>query len=195
MRRIGLTGGIGAGKSTVARVLQKMGYPVFYSDDEAKLLYDTDPVLKEKLSALFGNELYLSGLFQKNILAEKLFQNPALKKKVSELVHPAVRKKFENWSLQQKATLVFNEAAILFETGAYLNFDATILVVAPIELRKQRVAERDGLPMEQIETRIANQWPDAEKIKLASFVIENDGQALLPQIEKIILTLEHQDLA
>jgi dephospho-CoA kinase len=195
MRHIGLTGGIGAGKSTVARVLQKMGYPVFYSDNEAKLLYDTDPVLKDKLTALLGNELYLSGLFQKNKLAEKLFQNPALKEKVSELVHPAVRKKFENWSLQQKATLVFNEAAILFETGAYLNFDATILVVAPIELRKQRVAERDGLPMEQIETRIANQWPDAEKIKLASFVIENDGQALLPQIEKIILTLEHQDLA
>lgn len=195
MRRIGLTGGIGAGKSTVARVLQKMGYPVFYSDDEAKLLYDTEPVLKEKLTALFGNELYLSGLFQKNILAEKLFQNPALKEKVSELVHPAVRKKFEDWALQQKATLVFNEAAILIETGAYLNFDATILVVAPIELRKQRVAERDGLPMEQIETRIANQSPDAEKIKLASFVIENDGQALLPQIENIILTLEHQDLA
>ena len=106
-----------------------------------------------------------------------------------------MRQKFEDWALQQKATLVFNEAAILFETGAYLNFDATILVVAPIELRKQRVAERDGLPMEQIETRIANQWPDAEKIKLASFVIENEGQALLPQIENIILTLEHQDLA
>lgn len=195
MRRIGLTGGIGAGKSTVARVLQKMGYPVFYSDVEAKILYDTDPTLKKEMTALFGDELYLRGLFQKNILAEKLFQNPTLKEKVSELVHPAVRQKFEDWAQQQKAALVFNEAAILFETGAYLNFDATILILAPIELRKQRVAERDGITMGQIESRIDNQWPDTEKIKLASFVINNDGQALLPQIENIIQKLEQEDQA
>lgn len=190
MRRIGLTGGIGAGKSTIASVLQKMGYPVFFSDAEAKRLYDTEPLLKKELIALFGDDVYQSGLFQKQVLAEKLFQNPSLKQKVAELIHPLVRQKFEQWAQQQKTTLVFNEAAILFETGAYLNFDATILVLAPVELRKHRVAERDGMSIEQIEQRIANQWSDAEKIRLASFVIANDGQPLLPQIEKVISELE-----
>ncbi|MFM7007305.1 MAG: dephospho-CoA kinase [Flavobacteriales bacterium] len=195
MRRIGLTGGIGAGKSTVARVLQKMGYPVFFSDAEAKRLYDTNPLLKKELIVLFGDDVYQSGLFQNQVLAQKLFQNPSLKQKVSQLIHPLVRQKFEQWALQQKTTLVFNEAAILFETGAYLNFDATILVLAPVELRKQRVAERDGMSIAQIEQRIANQWSDAEKIKLASFVIENDGQPLLSQIEKVISELEQEALA
>ena len=183
MIQIGLTGGIGAGKTSVAKVLEHMGYPVFYSDLEAKNLYDAHPILKEQMIALFGKELYQNGHFQKNILAQKLFQNPILKEKVSELVHPLVRAAFEQWASQQHTNMVFNEAAILFETGAYQQFTATILVVAPEDLRIQRVISRDQLTDQEVRNRINQQWTDAQKKVLTPFVIENDGRPLLYQIE------------
>lgn len=183
MIQIGLTGGIGAGKTSVAKVLEHMGYPVFYSDLEAKKLYDDHPILKEQMIALFGNELYQNGHFQKNILAQQLFQNPILKEKVSELVHPLVRAAFQQWASQQHTNMVFNEAAILFETGAYQQFTATILVVAPEDLRIQRVISRDQLTEQEVRIRINQQWTDAQKKVLTPYVIENDGRPLLYQIE------------
>lgn len=183
MIQIGLTGGIGAGKTSVAKVLEHMGYPVFYSDLEAKNLYDAHPILKEQMIALFGKELYQNGHFQKNILAQQLFQNPILKEKVSELVHPLVRAAFEQWASQQHTNMVFNEAAILFETGAYQQFTATILVVAPEDLRIQRVISRDQLTEQEVRNRINQQWTDAQKKVLTPYVIENDGRPLLYQIE------------
>lgn len=186
MIQIGLTGGIGAGKTSVAKVLEHMGYPVFYSDLEAKKLYDDHPILKEQMIALFGNELYQNGHFQKNILAQQLFQNPILKEKVSELVHPLVRQAFEQWASQQHTNMVFNEAAILFETGAYQQFTATILVVAPEDLRIQRVISRDQLTEQEVRNRINQQWTDAQKKVLTPYVIENDGRPLLYQMEAII---------
>lgn len=186
MIQIGLTGGIGAGKTSVAKVLEHMGYPVFYSDLEAKNLYDAHPILKEQMIALFGKELYQNGHFQKNILAQQLFQNPILKEKVSELVHPLVRAAFEKWASQQHTNMVFNEAAILFETGAYQQFTATILVVAPEELRIQRVVKRDSLTPKEIRDRMAQQWTDDQKKVLTPYVIENDGRPLLFQIEEIL---------
>ena len=183
MIQIGLTGGIGAGKTSVAKVLEHMGYPVFYSDLEAKNLYDAHPILKEQMIALFGKELYQNGHFQKNILAQQLFQNPILKEKVSELVHPLVRAAFQQWASQQHTNMVFNEAAILFETGAYQQFTATILVVAPEDLRIQRVISRDQLTEQEVRNRINQQWTDAQKKVLTPYVIENDGRPLLYQIE------------
>jgi len=183
MIQIGLTGGIGAGKTSVAKVLEHMGYPVFYSDLEAKNLYDAHPILKEQMIALFGKELYQNGHFQKNILAQQLFQNPILKEKVAELVHPLVRAAFQQWASQQDTNMVFNEAAILFETGAYQQFTATILVVAPEDLRIQRVISRDQLTDQEVRIRINQQWTDAQKKVLTPFVIENDGRPLLYQIE------------
>lgn len=183
MIQIGLTGGIGAGKTSVAKVLEHMGYPVFYSDLEAKKLYDDHPILKEQMIALFGNELYQNGHFEKNILARQLFQNPILKEKVSELVHPLVRQAFEQWASQQHTNMVFNEAAILFETGAYQQFTANILVVAPEDLRIQRVISRDQLTEQEVRNRINQQWTDAQKKVLTPYVIENDGRPLLYQIE------------
>ena len=183
MIQIGLTGGIGAGKTSVAKVLEHMGYPVFYSDLEAKNLYDAHPILKEQMIALFGKELYQNGHFQKNILAQQLFQNPILKEKVSELVHPLVRAAFQQWASQQHTNMVFNEAAILFETGAYQQFTATILVVAPEDLRIQRVISRDQLTDQEVRIRINQQWTDAQKKVLTPYVIENDGRPLLYQIE------------
>ena len=191
MIQIGLTGGIGAGKTSVAKVLEHMGYPVFYSDLEAKKLYDDHPILREQMIALFGNELYQNGHFQKNILAQQLFQNPILKEKVSELVHPLVREAFEQWASQQHTNLVFNEAAILFETGAYQQFAATILVVAPEDLRIQRVISRDQLTDQEVRNRINQQWTDAQKKALTPNVIENDGRPLLIQIEACLAAIQN----
>ncbi|MFM6946585.1 MAG: dephospho-CoA kinase [Flavobacteriales bacterium] len=189
MLRIGITGGIGAGKSLIARVLEHMGYPVFYSDREAKALYDTHQVLKSELIALIGNELYDATGFKKDLLIQAIFENPSLKEKIENLVHPKVRAAFEDWAAQQSAELVFNEAAILFETGAYLHLNANILVTAPIELRLQRVATRDGLSIREIEKRIQVQWSDEQKLRLADYIIVNDGNAILKQIETIVQEL------
>jgi dephospho-CoA kinase len=191
MIQIGLTGGIGAGKTSVAKVLEHMGYPVFYSDLEAKKLYDDHPILKEQMIALFGNELYQNGHFDKNILAQQLFQNPILKEKVSELVHPLVRAAFQQWASQQDTNMVFNEAAILFETGAYQQFTATILVVAPEDLRIQRVISRDQLTEQEVRNRINQQWTDAQKKVLTPYVIENDGRPLLIQIEACLAAIQN----
>lgn len=189
MLRIGLTGGIGSGKSLVASVLEQMGYPVFYSDQEAKALYDTHQTLKVELIELIGAGLYDQTGFNKGLLSRAIFENPALKGKIESLVHPKVRAAFEEWAAKQSTELVFNEAAILFETGAYLQFDATILVSAPVELRLQRVVSRDGLSIQEIEKRIQTQWPDEQKKLLADFIIENDGRAILKQIESIVVEL------
>ena len=190
MRHIGLSGGIGSGKSTVANALEHMGYPVFYSDEEAKKLYATHPSLKNELIALLGKASYQNGVFQKHLLATQLFENPGLKEQIAALVHPLVRERFNEWAEQQTTDLVFNEAAILFETGAYKLLAATILVVAPLETRIQRVQKRDGLSREAVLKRIANQWADSEKMNLTPYVITNDGQPLLQQIEEVISKLK-----
>ncbi|MCE2864746.1 MAG: dephospho-CoA kinase [Cryomorphaceae bacterium] len=190
MLRIGLSGGIGSGKSTVAGILAKMGYPVFYSDQEAKRLYDENPVLQKQLVDLFGPAIYRDGQLNKAFLAQQLFSNAELKAQVTALVHPLVRKAFEVWAQQQTSDLIFNEAAILFETGAYKDFDATVLVMAPIETRIERVQKRDLISREAVLQRIANQWPDSKKMNLTTYIITNDGQPLLQQIEDVISKLK-----
>ena len=190
MLRIGLSGGIGSGKSTVAGILAKMGYPVFYSDHEAKRLYDENPVLQKQLVDLFGPAIYRDGQLNKAFLAQQLFSSAELKAQVTALVHPLVRKAFEVWAQQQASDLVFNEAAILFETGAYKDFDATVLVTAPIETRIERVQKRDLISREAVLQRIANQWPDSKKMNLTTYIITNDGQPLLQQIEDVISKLK-----
>jgi dephospho-CoA kinase len=189
MLSIGLTGGIGSGKSLVAAVLEHMGYPVFYSDQEAKALYNEDGLLQKELIVLVGDALYVNGIFQKEVLSQALFNNPELKKEVEARVHPLVRKRFETWAHAQKSRLVFNEAAILFETGAHQQFDATVLVCAPLQLRIDRVKKRDGLEEAVIQQRIKAQWDDDKKRELASYIIENDGQPILAQIESLLQSL------
>lgn len=186
MLQIGLTGGIGSGKSTVAAILEKMGYPVFYSDNAAKSLYESNSELKQQLKNIVGEEVYLDGCFQKEVLAKHIFDNPELKVQITALVHPLVRASFQKWADQKRAALVFNEAAILFETGAYRQFKANILVSAPIELRIQRIEQRDRLDRTAILQRMANQWPEEQKKALTSYHIQNDGQPLLIQVEKLV---------
>ena len=187
---IGLTGGIGSGKSTIARVLESMGYPVFYSDKEAKNLMNTSWELQSEVVAHFGERAFENGLLNRAYLAERIFSDPNDKKVLHQLIHPKVRAGFAQYAQESQSALVFNEAAILFETGAYSSFDKTLLVTAPQESRISRVMKRDNCSRQEVLNRMDNQWKDERKIPLADFVINNgDQDKVLDQIEKIVAEL------
>ncbi|MCB9223545.1 MAG: dephospho-CoA kinase [Crocinitomicaceae bacterium] len=184
---VGITGGIGSGKTYVCRTLNTMGYPVFYSDEQAKQLLIDDTEAIAAIKSLFGDEAYLYGQLNRSFLAEKIFADLSLREKMNNIVHPLVRKRFNQWALRSESPIVFNEAAILFETGAFKNFDYTILVTAPVDIKIKRTMQRDGVSKEEVIARMNAQWPDEQKIPLASFVIINDETTpLLPQIVKIL---------
>ena len=187
MIKIGITGGIGSGKTLISSVIEHIGYPVFYSDIEAKIILEKDQKVKSEMVELFGEDIYILNKLNRQLLSNLLFSNKSLIEKVNCIIHPIVRLKFDEWSKSKKTPIVFNEAAILFETEAYKKFDASILVIAPQEVRLERVMLRDGLSKEQIISRINNQWLDEDKINLASYVISNDGsEPILYQIENVI---------
>jgi dephospho-CoA kinase len=190
--KIGVTGGIGSGKSTVCKYIEQLGYPVFYSDQEAKKIISNDREVKEKIVALFGTAAYEGGQLNRSHLANNAFANPELLNKLNSIIHPAVREAFESFVIANcSQKLVFNEAAILFETGAHKNFDFNILVVAPKDLRISRIMERDNLDEHQVESRMKNQWEDEDKIPLADYVIYNSqNMDLSTEIKKIVSTLE-----
>ena len=187
MKKIGLTGGIGSGKSYVAFVLEKMGFPVYYSDLRAKELTNYHPEIQEGLISFFGDSIYEAGELNRKLLAEHIFSNDENRLKVNALIHPIVRNDFSDWGNKQTSKLIFNEAAILFETGANRQFDAMVLVTAPELDRIERVLLRENCTEEEVVSRIRKQWPDSEKRKLTPFVIENDGKKpLLQQIEEVV---------
>lgn len=188
--RVGLTGGIGSGKSFVAQVIEKMGYPVYYSDTASKQLVDSDPEIREELITLLGSEAYTDNGLNRSLLAARIFQSDALRERVNAIIHPRVRKHFDEWAAQATSEIVFNEAAILFETGAYRNFTAMILVTAPEAMRIERVMKRDGSTEDEVRQRMSKQWSDEQKMELAQHVIHNDGRPLLIQIENIMDQLE-----
>jgi dephospho-CoA kinase len=190
MKRIGLSGGIGSGKSYVAEILEKMGFPVYYSDARAKALTDTHPHIKSELIKRFGTSIYEDGVLNRKALASLIFDSEEYRLFVNNLIHPIVRADFDAWCTQQHSSLVFNEAAILFETGAYRQFDATVLVIAPIDIRLQRIMKRDRCTHEQAEARINSQWSDEQKMPLATCIVMNDGTIpLLSQLEHVVTTL------
>ena len=189
MKRIGITGGIGAGKSLVAEIIKAMGYPVFNSDERAKELTEQDPKIKEGLIHLFGEEIYQNETLNKFALAQAIFSDDSLREKVNALIHPIVREDFNLWALAQNTELVFNESAILFETGADKNFDAIILVHAPKELRIKRIMKRDNSSENEVLKRMDSQFSDEEKFQYTELRIVNDEQTpLLTQVEQIILS-------
>ena len=187
MLKIGITGGIGSGKSTVCRVFSVMGIPVFEADKVARNLMDTDEEIHEKLVRLFGAAVYLPDqTVNRKYLAGIVFKDPSLLAKLNEIVHPVVRKTFFDWCERQKSPYIIHEAAILFESGFYKMMDKTITVVTNVDERIQRVMKRDGITMELVKERIKNQWSDEERMKLADFVIgNNDDQLIIPQIIEI----------
>ena len=191
MKKIGITGGIGSGKSVVGQILEAMHFPVYYSDQQSKILVDTDLVIREELIKLLGTEVYLDGKLNRPFLSHQLFSNDELRLKINQIIHPKVREAFTNWVSKQSSNLVFNEAAILFETGAYKSMDYNILVTAPLELKIARVLKRDNITINEIQDRISKQSSDEEKIPLADFVIVNDEvKPLLQQIEAILIKVK-----
>lgn len=184
---IGLTGGIGSGKTTVARKLVELGIPVYFADLEAKKLMN-QPFLAEQIQSKFGSEVYDEGVLQNQILAAKVFSDPNNIAQLNAIVHPAVAQDFQAWLVRhQEYKLVVKEVAILFETGGDKKCDYVLLVTAPLETRIQRVMQRDGLTREQVLDRINHQWSDEIKRKLSDFVIENDSKEHLDEnIKKTI---------
>ncbi|APY00637.1 dephospho-CoA kinase [Lacinutrix venerupis] len=173
MITVGLTGGIGSGKTTVAKAFEALDIPIYIADDEAKKLMNNSKVIRRKLIKLFGEEAYLNGTLNKPYLAKAIFNNKELLKTMNAIVHPKVGKHFVKWKNKQTAPYVIKEAAILFENGSYKNYDYIITVTAPEETRIKRVLKRDNSNIKKVKAIIANQWPDIEKIKLSDFVIEN----------------------
>ncbi len=184
MLKIGITGGIGTGKSTICDIFALLGIPVYNADKAAKRLMATNEGLKKQLIATFGTAAFTStGDLDTTYLANKVFTDEKALKQLNALVHPAVLADFDQWCSQQQAPYVLKEAALLIESGSYKQCDYTILVESPLEWRIQRLQNRDNSSEAQIRARIANQWPDEEKAKLANFLILNDEKHLLiPQI-------------
>ncbi len=182
--KVGLTGGIGSGKTLVCSVLEKLGVAVYYADSEARRLMNSDPELVLQISGLFGNKAYEGGNLNREFLAQRVFKDKVLLTRLNELVHPAVRKDFSRWANEQKpAFYVVEEAAILFESGSDRNMDLTVGVFAEKELRVQRVMQRDGIAREQVRMRMNSQMNEKEKMERADMVIYNDGKLMiLPQI-------------
>jgi dephospho-CoA kinase len=190
MKKIGITGGIASGKSLICKILEEIGYPVFYSDRMAKNLIQSDQFLKEQLLLILGEEAYSDDRLNAAFIASRAFKDPTILEKMNQIIHPAVRRAFDIWCEKQNKVIVFNEAAILFETGAYLKLDATLLVTAPMETRIRRAMLRDKSNREEVVQRISRQWSDEQKIPLATFVLNNDEETpILKQVEDFLMCL------
>ena len=185
--KVGITGGIGSGKSTVCKIFKLIGIPVFEADKVAKYLINSDEKISNELIQLFGNNIYDSNKkLNKKMLADLIFNDESLLEKVNNLVHPAVRNEFILWHQKQNSKYTVHEAAILFESGFYKMMDFTILVSAPEVARIERVVKRDKIKPELVESRMSKQWNDEDKRKLASIELVNDNKHLLiPQILEI----------
>ena len=188
---IGLTGGLGAGKSVVAGILRSMGYPVYDADSAAKRLYDVDPVLLGAVADRFGPAILDdAGLLDRQQLAALVFGNPGALAKLNGLVHPAVARDFRGWLSHHGACgrqVVFREAAILFESGAHEGCDRVWGVSAPRALRVERVRKRSGLTEAEIALRMSRQWPQERVLDHCDSVLVNDGlKPLVPQVKHLV---------
>ena len=183
MLKIGLTGGIGSGKSTVARIFEVLGVPVYYADDAAKRLMNENETLKQQIIDLFGKEVYPEGVLDKKYLAEIVFHSSEKLTKLNALVHPATINDANEWMHQQTTPYTIKEAALIFESGAHEMLDFVIGVHAPAALRIQRVMDRDKLTREEVLNRSNKQMNEEDKMRLCNFVVTNDEQILLiPQV-------------
>lgn len=188
MIKVGITGGIGSGKTIVGNLFGFFGVPVFNADSEAKKILEFNSIVRAKLIALFGESIYLPNhAINRKKLASLIFNDEYLLKQVNEIIHPEVHRAFDHWAHSQSGTFVLYEAAILFESGHYKNMDYTILVVADEETRFKRVMLRDSVTREQVQQRMANQWNDEQKIGLCDFIIyNNERDLIIPQVLGIL---------
>lgn len=187
MLKVGITGGIGSGKSSACKIFEVLGVPIYYADDRAKSLMTTDDELVAGIKARFGEAAYQNGELVRPYLAEKVFNDKEALEALNSLVHPAVARDAERWQKDhQNAPYTLKEAALLFEAGSYKQLDQIIVVTAPKEIRIQRVIKRDGVTAEQVEARMNNQWPEEKKVALADHILNNDGQhELIDQVMQL----------
>ncbi len=180
MLKVGLTGGIGSGKSTVAKIFTSLGVPVYFADTESRKLMELSEELIHSIKSLFGKEAYNGIELNRKFLANIVFTDTGKLKKLNQLIHPAVHRQFEIWAAKHPdVPYLVEEAALLCESGAWKYFDFLVLVTAPLNKRLERVMKRDGVTEEEVRNRVSNQMPDDEKIPLANFLIFNDDQSMV----------------
>lgn len=193
--KVGITGGIGAGKSIVSQLFKLLGIPVYDADSRAKYLMNQDPDLKKGIVSLFGSEAYTNEGLNRTFIARQTFNNQSNLEQLNALVHPAVGSDYSKWEQEQNSKYTLKEAALLFEAGSNKDLDIIIVASAPEELRIERVLERDShRTRADIEAIISKQWPQEKKENKADFVIYNDGKSLvIPQVlsvhEKILTSI------
>jgi len=190
---IGLTGGIGSGKTTIANHFMAAGIPVYIADDEARKIMQSSAIINE-IKKTFGSTIFKNNVLNREKLSEIVFNNPKKLKQLNAIIHPAVKNHFGNWILNHKnSPFIIYEAAILFESGSYKNCDLIITVTAPIELRIQRVIQRDKTTREKVLKRINMQWNDEQRISKSDFVIENVNPDIAKsEVDKILKILKIQ---
>ncbi|MBT8294824.1 MAG: dephospho-CoA kinase [Gramella sp.] len=181
MMVVGLTGGIGSGKTTVAGFFKELGIPVYIADDAGKRLMRDSEDIRNQVKAIFGSSSYSGNEPDRKYIASRVFSDSNLLAKLNKVIHPAVAEDFNNWCKGQNAEYVIYEAAILFETGGYKKCDLSILVTAPLELRVKRLKQRDSSSREEIQQRMDNQWSDEKKSELADFIINNEDLSTTKQ--------------
>ena len=190
---IGLTGGIGSGKTTVAHFIEEFGFPVYYSDDRAKAIVNESEDLRAKIKELLGEESYdENGLYDRKFVADKVFSNKDLLQQLNEIIHPAVRIDFENWVKKQSKYLVFKETALLFELKLNRQCYKSLLVTAEDNIRIKRVMDRDNKTYREVEAVMEKQMPERDKIKMADCIIYNNTnlEELKEQTEKVVFSIE-----
>ena len=190
---IGLTGGIGSGKTMVAKYIESLGIPVYIADDEARELMTTDEIIKA-ISSAFGKEVLENGMLNRQKLTQLVFNNPEKLQKLNSIVHPEVKKHFNTWVEKHKQfPFIVKEAAILFESGSNKYCDAVITITSPLETRLQRVMERDKTDRESVLKRMQNQWTDEQKIAKSDYIIHNlSVETTKKQVNEIIKLLKNQ---
>lgn len=188
---IGLTGGIGSGKSTIANALRALGYPVYDSDSEAKRILTHNPAVRSQIELLFGSDVYDGDMYQTKRVAQEVFRDPALLERLNKIVHPAVCFDVRHWAKAQAeesdGRICFVESAILFESGLAEECQLVAEITAPLELRIERTMNRDGITREQVEKRLSAQMTEAERLARANIIINNDGQTDVHELAQDII--------
>jgi len=186
---VGLTGGIGSGKTTVAKEFHFLGIPIYIADEEAKKLMNTSKTIRRKLIGLFGTRAYEDGILNRPFIADIIFKDKDYLYKMNSIVHPKVAQHFKRWFLKQNAPYVIKESAILFENGGYKQCDFVITVTAPKEIRIKRLLVRDKTTKDKIVAIMGNQWSDEDKVRLSQFVITNTS---LEKTKEQVLQVHNQ---
>ncbi len=202
MLKVGLTGGIGSGKTTVCRIFEQLGIPVYYADRRAKALMVEQPAVREQIRQQFGEQVYREdGALNRAYLADLVFDNPEKLQQLNAIVHPAVGEDALQWHANQKdVPYTLKEAALIYESESFRDLDAVVVVTAPEEIRIQRVMERDRVSRESVLARMARQMPEAEKVERGDFIIYNDGhRSIIRQVliihEELVRRSESQSNA